>query len=71
MPVPMLYRGPFRVGLFKGVASSLDNTRQRGLVARVAVAFGETQMAVSMAKYVRAGHVQSETHRMKAQLASP
>lgn len=67
-PVPALYRGPYRAGLFESVASSLDKTKQEGFVVRIAKAFGEAEMAIRMGKYVRAGHVQSETHWMKAQL---
>lgn len=66
--VPTLFRGPYRPGLFESLASSLDRTRQEGFVARVGAAFPESDMPVRMGKYVRAGHVQDETHWMKAEL---
>ncbi|UVD59122.1 RNA ligase family protein [Rhizobium sp. Pop5] len=66
--VPTLYRGPFRAGLFEDLAASLDKSRHEGFVARVAGAFSEADMPVRMGKYVRAGHVQSEIHWMKADL---
>lgn len=67
-PVPTLYRGPFRKGLFEELARSLDLNRQEGFVVRVADAFAETAMPERMGKYVREGHVQSEVHWMKAEL---
>lgn len=68
MPVPVLYRGPYTPGLFADVASSLDGARQEGFVARIADTFPEHEMPVRMGKHVRAGHVQSETHWMNAEL---
>ena len=67
-PVPTLYRGPFTTSLFENLAASLDRTRQEGFVVRVAAAFPEAEMPIRMGKYVRAGHVQDETHWMKAEL---
>lgn len=67
-PVPTLYRGPYRPGLFDDLADMLDFNRQEGFVARTADAFSETAMAERMGKYVREGHVQVETHWMKAEL---
>ena len=68
LPVPTLYRGPYRDGLFDDLAKSLDLSRQEGFVARAADAFPETAMPESVGKYVREGHVQSEVHWMKAEL---
>lgn len=67
-PVPTLYRGPYRLGLFDEVAQAIDLTKQEGFVARVAASFAETDMPTRMGKYVREGHVQSERHWMKAEL---
>lgn len=67
-PVPTLYRGPYRAGLFDDLAQALDLTRQEGFVARIADLFVETDMPRRLGKYVRAGHVRSETHWMKAEL---
>lgn len=67
-PVPTLYRGPYRQGLFNGLAEALDFSRQEGFVARITDSFAETEMPRRVGKYVREGHVQSETHWMKAEL---
>jgi len=66
--VPTLYRGPFTDQLFGDVARSLDVSTQEGFVARTAEAFAESEMPVRMGKFVRAGHVQSETHWMHGPL---
>lgn len=67
-PVSMLYRGAYRSGLFDDLAQALDLTRQEGFVARIAASFPESDMPKRVGKYVRAGHVQTETHWMKAEL---
>lgn len=67
-PVSTLYRGPYKAGLFEDTAASLDKTRQEGFVVRIADAFPEAEMPVRMGKYVRADHVQSETHWMQSEL---
>lgn len=67
-PVPTLYRGPYRTGLFDELAKALDLTKQEGFVARTANSFLESDMPTRMGKFVRKGHVQSETHWMKAEL---
>jgi hypothetical protein len=67
-PVSTLYRGPYSPGLFSELAQTLDLTRQEGFVARIAGSFAESDMPTRMGKYVREGHVQSETHWMKAEL---
>ena len=67
-PVTTLYRGPYRAGLFEDLASTLDLSRQEGFVARTAAAFVESDMPTRVGKFVREGHVQSETHWMKGEL---
>lgn len=67
-PVPTIFRGPFRHKLFDKLASDLDRNKQEGFVVRIAAAFDEAEMSIRMGKFVRAGHVQSETHWMKAEL---
>jgi hypothetical protein len=67
-PVPTLYRGSYRKGLFEDLAKTLDLTRQEGFVARIADAFAEAAMPERMGKYVRQGHVQSAVHWTKAEL---
>lgn len=67
-PVPTIYRGPYRLSLFDDLAKTLDVNKQEGFVARTAGAFAETAMPDCVGKYVREGHVQTETHWMKAEL---
>ncbi len=67
-PVPTLFRGPYRPGLFDELATSLDLNRQEGFVARIADAFPETTMPDRVGKYVREGHVQSDIHWTKEAL---
>lgn len=52
------------------LAQALDLTRQEGSVVRIAGSFPERDIPIRVGKYVRAGHVQSETHRMKAELVA-
>ncbi|MCV2880621.1 RNA ligase family protein [Actibacterium sp. XHP0104] len=68
LPVPTLYRGPYSDDLFPRIASELDLNKQEGFVARIAGAFPETKMSECIGKYVREGHVQTETHWTKAEL---
>ena len=67
-PVPALYRGPYRTGLFDDLAQTLDLTKQEGFVARIAASFAEVDMPRRVGKYVREGHVQSDVHWTKAEL---
>jgi len=67
-PVPTLYRGPYLQGLFDDLAESLEPTKQEGFVARIADSFADTDMPTRMGKFVREGHVEAETHWMKAEL---
>ncbi len=68
VPVAELYRGPYYDRLFEKVAEQLDLSKQEGFVARDAAAFNENSMPFCMGKYVRADHVQSETHWMNSEL---
>jgi len=67
-PVPTLYRGPYRPGLFEDLALSLVQHRQEGFVARTAEGFPESALPERVGKYVRQGHVQTELHWMQAEL---
>ena len=67
-PVMELYRGPYTDQLFEDVAERLNLSKQEGFVARDASSFSETEMPNRMGKFVRANHVQSETHWMKAEM---
>ncbi|WP_273500598.1 hypothetical protein [Paracoccus sphaerophysae] len=52
------------------LAQALDLTRQEGFVVRIAGSFPERDIPIRVGKYVRAGHVQSETRWMKAELVA-
>jgi hypothetical protein len=65
-PVPVLYRGPALTGLVDRLAGDLDTTRQEGFVLRTAKGFATQDMPTHLGKYVRADHVQSDTHWMNA-----
>lgn len=67
-PVPILHRGRFDDTTVAQVTDALDLKRQEGFVVRTTAAFPEDQMQSHIAKYVRAGHVQSDTHWMKAEI---
>ncbi len=67
-PVPVLDQGKFHEGLVAQVVNDMDFITQEGFVLRVSDAFAEGDMATHMGKYVRAGHVQSDTHWSKAEL---
>ena len=67
-PVPTIYRGPYRPRLFDDLAQALDLKRQEGFVARTVDAFAEAAMPEHVGKYVREGHVQTQTHWTKLDL---
>lgn len=66
--VPVLYRGRFSDLVIEELISQVDVSTQEGFVVRTVQAFSEAQMPVAVGKYVRANHVQSETHWMKAEI---
>lgn len=66
--VPELYRGPFSDRVVTEVIAGLDLDGQEGFVVRNTAAFAEQDMATQLAKYVRQGHVQSDTHWMNAEV---
>ena len=66
--VPTLHRGPYQPSLFEDLEHHLNLETQEGFVVRVANAFSEDEMPDRMGKYVREGHVQSDTHWMKVDL---
>jgi hypothetical protein len=68
LPVPQLYRGPYRPGLFEDIAGKLDFARQEGFVVRVAAGFDESRMPRLLGKYVRKDHVQGDRHWMQAKV---
>lgn len=69
-PVPVLYRGSYAPDVLPDVAQTLDPDRQEGAVMRLARSFAYGDFARSVVKWVRAGHVQTETHWSKAVLTT-
>jgi len=65
-PVSALHRGSFNDAAVNMVLADLDLNQQEGFVVRTTAEFQEADMGTHMAKYVRADHVQSETHWMKS-----
>ncbi len=66
--VPTLYRGPYSDAVVASLVAELDTTHQEGLVVRVADGFAFDDFGVSVAKWVRPRHVQTETHWMHSQV---
>ncbi|MBE7636447.1 hypothetical protein GUA87_06285 [Sneathiella sp. P13V-1] len=66
--VPVLFRGKFSDRLVDGLVSKMDFSSQEGFVIRTVSSFAEKFMPTKLGKYVRPGHVQSETHWMNAEL---
>ncbi|MDE4190498.1 RNA ligase family protein [Phaeobacter gallaeciensis] len=66
--VPELFRGPFSTTLVDQLVAQMDFDRQEGFVIRTTGSFTEAEMATHLGKYVRADHVQSDIHWMKAEL---
>jgi len=67
-PVSVLHRGTFDDAAVNAVLTDLDLSKQEGFVVRTTSDFLEAEMGTHMAKYVRADHVQSETHWMQAEI---
>ncbi|MAQ85351.1 MAG: hypothetical protein CMH12_19175 [Maritimibacter sp.] len=66
--VPVLHRGQFNDATVKMVLESLDLQKQEGFVVRSSSSFLEREQPTHIAKYVREGHVQSDTHWTKAEI---
>lgn len=62
--VPEIWRGMWDEDKIRSIADSLDTTKQEGFIVRVTDAFPYGAFRKSIAKYVRAGHVQT-THNWK------
>ncbi|EKX62934.1 kinase [Streptomyces ipomoeae] len=63
IPVPrVLWRGVFDERALRALRLGLG--RQEGYVVRVAAGFGAEEFGVRVAKWVRAGHVRTDTHWM-------
>lgn len=64
--VPELYRGEFDREYVKNI--DLDTFYQEGYVVRLVDGFGFDDFSVSLAKWVRKGHVQTDQHWMHAEV---
>ncbi|MES0826058.1 hypothetical protein [Ruegeria sp. SCP11] len=64
----LVYRGRFSTQVMADVIAGLNLDTQEGFVVRTTAAFKGEKMPTHLAKYVREGHVQSETHWMNEDL---
>jgi ATP-dependent RNA circularization protein (DNA/RNA ligase family) len=65
--VPVLYSGVYSYPIIKEIQSKMDFSRNEGYVVRLADSFKMRDFAKSVAKYVRANHVQTDEHWMTAE----
>ncbi|EDM78542.1 hypothetical protein PPSIR1_14930 [Plesiocystis pacifica SIR-1] len=66
--VPVLYDGVFDPAWFDGFEQDLE--RAEGYVVRLASSFLRADFGVSVAKWVRPGHVQTDQHWMHAEVVA-
>ncbi|MBU9200235.1 RNA ligase family protein [Burkholderia multivorans] len=66
--VPVKYRGAFSEAHLRLLVAELDLEREEGLVVRVAGEFDYKDFSTSVAKWVRKGHVQTDSHWMHSAL---
>lgn len=66
--VPILYIGHYSDKVITDITAKLDTKKQEGYVIRSADAFIEDEMNRYMGKYVRKGHVQTDTHWMHSEI---
>jgi len=67
-PVKELYRGLFDEQVLQDLAKNLDTETNEGFVVRIADSFDYTDFGTSVAKWVRASHVQTDTHWMHGEI---
>lgn len=60
--VPILHDGAFDMSIIRDIEKQLDPTKDEGYVIRVADAFTYGEFKSSIAKFVRANHVQTTKH---------
>lgn len=70
-PVPVLYEGPFSERVLHEIESKLSWDKDEGYVVRLARGFKQSEFRRSVAKYVRAGHVQTTSHWRAGQRFTP
>jgi len=61
-PVPVLYSGVWDETVIRNLSNSLDFKKTEGYVVRLADSFHYDDFGVSVAKFVRADHVQTDKH---------
>ena len=66
--VPVIYKGIYSEEIIHSIISSLDLSKQEGIVLRNAETFHFDDFGKNMAKWVRKGHVQTEKHWMHAEI---
>ena len=69
--VPTLWRGVWDEDLVKGLAEDLDTDVHEGFVVRVTDGFEYGAFRKSIAKFVRANHVEDGVHNWKMQAVIP
>jgi hypothetical protein len=62
--VPVLYRGIFDEAVIHRLVAELDLSKDEGLVMRLAAEFSYEDFGTSIAKWVRANHVETSDHWM-------
>jgi len=67
-PVPVIYRGAYSASLLSDLGRDLDLDSSEGLVMRLSRQFDFSDFGQSVVKWVRPGHVQSETHWRNAEI---
>jgi len=67
-PAPIIFRGMFDERKVTDICRSLDLSKQEGIVIRLASSFKYSDFQLSLAKFVRKGHVETGEHWMKAKI---
>lgn len=68
VPVPVIYRGVFDIKMLEQLAADFDVENKEGFVVRIADSFCYNEFDTKVAKWVRAGHVQTNKHWMHSQV---
>lgn len=66
--VPVLYRGIFDESVHKKILNSMDLSKQEGYVVRLVESFRVEDFVMSVAKWVRHNHVQTDEHWMLSKI---
>ncbi len=66
--VPILYEGPFDLEIVKKLAKEVVDRGGEGIVVRNADSFEMNDFSKNVAKFVRKGHVQTDTHWSYSQI---